>query len=646
MIDVGSQQSPQLIYFGTDARPKDPSKWVVPIEVLAGYFFVLVALMFVGPGQEMGRRFAAIDNRLTAYTADILGSLAGITVFGLMSVLRVPAWIWFLIVVMIAIGFVPRRRWLHAVGGVAVLALVGLADWPSDAVGVPTEVVWSPYYQVRFKPRYLSIDVNNLGHQGMVRLDRSGPAYVLPHLLNRESGGKPFDDMMIIGAGSGNDVAAALLHNVGHVDAVEIDPVINGLGRAHHPDRPFSDPRVMIHLDDGRGFVRSTDRRYDLISYALVDSLALHSSYSSVRLESFLFTEQAFRDVKAKLKPGGVFAMYNFFRQGWVVSRLVSLAEKVFGTKPVVFSMPYQESISPDDSQRDFITYLLVANGDSPVVESIRSKFASHQFFWMTGVPGESTTLTSFGPSAPSVPAGLSKRTLKIGPARVERVAHDTLPSDDWPFLYLREPTIPALSLRGMAIVGVLSLVILMAFTPVRRARPSGRMFFLGAGFMLLETKGVVHMALLFGATWMVNSVVFFAILTMILLSNLYVLAANPRRLWPFYTLLLASLLLNSVIPMDDFLALPGVSKVVVSCAVVFLPVFFAGVIFATSFRTSTQPDVDFGANIAGIILGGLSEYLSLILGFSHLLWIAMAYYVLSALFRPSGSAPALKNDL
>jgi hypothetical protein len=646
MIDVGSQQSPEQIYFGTDARPKDPTKWVVPIEMLAGYFFVLVALLFVGLGQEMGRRFTAIENRLTAYTADILGSLAGIAAFGVMSMFLVPAWTWFLVAVLIGLYFVPRRRMLHAAGGLAVVAIVGFSDWPQDTLGVSTPAVWSPYYQVRFKPRFLSIDVNNVGHQGMVRVDRTGPAYLLPHLLNRDSGGKPFEDVMIIGAGSGNDVAAALLHNVGHVDAVEIDPVINGLGRAHHPDRPFSDPRVMIHLDDGRGFVRSTDRRYDLISYALVDSLALHSSYSSVRLESFLFTEQAFRDVKAKLKPGGVFAMYNFFRQGWVVSRLVSLAEKVFGTKPVVFSMPYQESISPDDSQRDFITYLLVANGDSPVVESIRSKFASHQFFWMTGVPGESTTLTSFGPSAPSVPAGLSKRTLKIGPARVERVAHDTLPSDDWPFLYLREPTIPALSLRGMAIVGVLSLVILMAFTPVRRARPSGRMFFLGAGFMLLETKGVVHMALLFGATWMVNSVVFFAILTMILLSNLYVLAANPRRLWPFYTLLLASLLLNSVIPMDDFLALPGVSKVVVSCAVVFLPVFFAGVIFATSFRTSTQPDVDFGANIAGIILGGLSEYLSLILGFSHLLWIAMAYYVLSALFRPSGSAPALKSDL
>ncbi len=223
---------------------------------------------------------------------------------------------------------------------------------------------------------------------------------------------------------------------------------------------------------------------------------------------------------------------------------------------------------------------------------------------------------------------------MKIGPAEVELTGIDRIPTDDWPFLYLRDPTIPALNIRGMAIVAVLSLVILLAFAPVRRARPSGRMFFLGAGFMLLETKGVVHMALLFGATWMVNSIVFFAILTMILLSNLYVLAVRPRRLWPYYALFLAALALNSLIPMDDFLALPGSSKVIASCTVVFLPVFFAGVIFATSFGSSTQPDIDFGSNIGGIILGGLSENFSLILGFNHLIWIAIGYYALSALFR------------
>ena len=54
--------------------------------------------------------------------------------------------------------------------------------------------------------------------------------------------------------------------------------------------------------------------------------------------------------------------------------------------------------------------------------------------------------------------------------------------------------------------------------------------------------------------------------------------------------------------------------------------------IFATAFRSSKQPDVDFGSNIGGIILGGLSEYLSLVLGFNHLLWVAIGYYLLSAI--------------
>src|SRR5262249_48031677 len=138
----------------------------------------------------------------------------------------------------------------------------------------------------------------------------------------------------------------------------------------------------------------------------------------------------------------------------------------------------------------------------------------------------------------------------------------------------------------------------------------NGQMFFLGAGFMLLETKGVVHLALLFGSTWMVNSIVFAAILFMALLSNLYVLANPPRRLWPYYGLLIASLLVNLAVPMTSFLAFPGISKVVLSCLVVFIPIFFAGIIFASSFRASRRPEVDFGSNVGGAILGGLSENL------------------------------------
>ena len=133
--------------------------------------------------------------------------------------------------------------------------------------------------------------------------------------------------------------------------------------------------------------------------------------------------------------------------------------------------------------------------------------------------------------------------------------------------------------------------------------------------------RGVAHVDLPFGSTLPVLRLV------------------KPRLLWPYFALLIAALFANSVLPMSSFLALPGPAKVIASCSLVYLPVFFAGVIFATAFRDSTQPDIDFGSNIGGIILGGLSEYLSLMLGFNHLLWVAIAFYLLAALLRPGREA-------
>jgi hypothetical protein len=142
-------------------------------------------------------------------------------------------------------------------------------------------------------------------------------------------------------------------------------------------------------------------------------------------------------------------------------------------------------------------------------------------------------------------------------------------------------------------------------------------------------------MALLFGSTWAVNSIVFFTILGMILLSNLFVWVTKPRTLWPYYGLLIAALIVNTYVPMSRFLALPGAAKMIVSCAVIFVPIFFAGVIFAAAFRDSHQPDIDFGSNIGGMILGGLSEYFSLMVGFNYLLVIAIVFYMLSMIFKP-----------
>jgi hypothetical protein len=227
---------------------------------------------------------------------------------------------------------------------------------------------------------------------------------------------------------------------------------------------------------------------------------------------------------------------------------------------------------------------------------------------------------------------------LNVGPADVDTSEAGVVATDNWPFLYLREPMIPALNMRWMIMVLVLSLAILLWYAPVRSFKPDGQMFFLGAGFMLLETKGVVQMALLFGSTWLVNSIIFFAILVMILGSNLVVLRFQPRKGWRvLYGLLIATLLINRLIPIGSYLGLAGMGRTIVSSALVFLPLFFAGIIFAMAFRDSPRPDIALGSNIAGVILGGLCENLSLLVGFNSLQLVAVGFYLLAAVAAGSG---------
>ena len=632
-VSVGNQQSaPQLIYFGAEYRPADPSHWVVPMWAIAGAFFLLVALSFVGLGQIMGRAFAQIPNRVVAYSIDIGGSLSGIALFAAMSYWEVPPTVWLALVALLMLYFAGWRKPVQLSAAIALWLFTAIGTYGLGGIGpggmkVPAEAFWSPYYKVAYSHPFRAIATNEIGHQQMTDITRYAPAYRLPHALNRGAGGRPFEQVMIIGAGSGNDVAVALRAGARHVDAVEIDPRINALGR-FHPNEPYADPRVSIHLDDGRSFVRRTDGKYDLAVYALVDSLMLHSGYSSLRLENFLFTREAMEDVKRTLAPGGVFAMYNYFRQGWVVTRLAAMAERTFGTKPLVFNLPYRPDIKPDDMQQG--AWTLIIAGDAARLDAIRAKFDEQRNFWLQFQPDGGKPLDRFGAAAPGEPY------LRVAPAEVTVGSAQRLPSDDWPHLYLREAGIPWAPIgQGMATVALLSAGLLLAFAGRRGLRFNAPMFFLGAGFMLLETKGVVHMALLFGGTWVVNSVVFFAILVMILCANLFVMRVKPQRLAPYYALLIVALLANVLVPMSAFLALPPLERTLASCAVVFVPVFFAGVIFASLFAASRDPDVDFGSNVAGIILGGLSEPLSLLLGFNALIAVAIAYYLLSLVGRP-----------
>jgi SAM-dependent methyltransferase len=615
---------------------------VIPIEVICGYFFLVIALAMMGPGQQLGRSLAKIPNRLEAYTIDILGSILGIVVFAACSFLELPPTWWFALVMAGFVWFLApdnRRRGFALALGPALVLLLSVAPQGARAEGPRQQ--WSPYYRIDYHPAQRLINVNLIGHQQMQPRDAAFPAYALPHLLNRDSGGKPFGQVLIIGAGSGNDVSRALAWGAERVDAVEIDPVIQRLGKRDHPDRPYDDPRVFVHLNDGRNFLKQGNKQYDLIIYALVDSLVLHSGYSNIRLESYLFTKQAMDDVRKRLRPGGTFVMYNYFRQGWIVSRLQNSVRAAFGDEALVINLPSRDQLNPDDSLGGDFTMLIAGEN-----RAIREAFARQPEYWLRlRGPFDSRTPNGFTDLAQgqkdawnAMPAEEREksewrqfRLTKVNSGTETRVA-----TDDWPMLYLREPMIPGVSLRGgaiMAVIAVLMLAPLMRRATGSSAQPTGllvQMFFLGAGFMLVETKAVVHMALLFGGTWIVNSVVIFSVLVMILIANLFVAIVRPSRLAFYYAALLASLVASALVPMDTFLGMDRTAQIAAASILAFTPIFFAGVVFAVSFTRAVEPDRAFGANIAGAMFGGLAEYSSMLLGFQYLLFVAVALYIIS----------------
>ena len=153
----------------------------------------------------------------------------------------------------------------------------------------------------------------------------------------------------------------------------------------------------------------------------------------------------------------------------------------------------------------------------------------------------------------------------------------------------------------------------------------------MGAGFLLLETQVISRLALFFGTTWQVNGIVIGALLTTLLLANMVAEKWRPVNEKLLFAGLLSGLAIAYLIPFGH---IPGSTTLVGSfAAVIFsVPVFFAGLIFASEFRHTESPSAALGANILGAVVGGLLENLSFVFGMRALLIIAMLVYGIAAL--------------
>lgn len=565
-----------VIYF-TSLDTEGPPAWVaLPV------IFLLVAAILAGPAEVVGRCFAELEN-LNAYRWDLIGSLTGIAVFTLLSFSRAPSVVWgFLVAVPLVL---LAWGWHRVVAGIAGLVIVGALLAESLAPGVS----WSPYYKVEGSEvgrsddgglLYL-ISVNGIPHQVMgsadFKLTEAEELYRIPY--ERMTAEAP-EHVLIIGAGSGSDVAVALAKGAASVDAVDIDPRIMEIGAELHPDQPYADPRVRRVIDDGRAFLESTDKQYDLILFALPDSLALVSGASQIRLESFLFTEEALASARARLTDDGVFSMYNFYRESWLIDRLGGIAQDAFGHAPCVDLLGGAQAV--------------VTVAKDP--EYQRCAAANH-----------------------TLPA--------------DRVAP---PTDDAPFLYYRGDGIPAVYLWTLAGIILLSAITVRSLGgPFRTMRPYADLFLMGVAFMLLQTRYIATFALLFGTTWFVNALVFGGVLLVVLL------AVETTRRWPTPPLqwlfggIVASLLLAYLVSPEWLLSLPGPVRVVVAVALAFAPIFLANVAFAKRFAAADNSRSAFGLNLLGALVGGCLEYAALLTGYDNLLILVLVLYLLAFALAP-----------
>ena len=555
--------------------------------------FAMVALIFACISQRTAKLFRQFSP-LNAYSLDILGSCGGILAFMAVSALRLPAWSWFTLFSVLFVFAMPgswRTRWIP----IALAALTVTAIYHQDHVLMRdpashdlVEATWSPYQKVEYTEEpgpsgilRRRIFVNGLDHQEIL-VNPESAFYGIPYQYRKEENLPPPLNVLVLGAGSGNDVTTALRNGATHVDAVEIDPVIADLGREHNPSGAYVDPRVEVHVDDGRAFMTQTRRKYDLIVFALTDSLVKVSSLSQLRLENYLFTQESIERAYALLNENGNVVFYNSYRLLFVAQRIYNMIELVTGAPPKILVQ-----------QRDFCMLC-----------------------------GEKRT----DPGKPSA-------TAKTFPTRT--------PTDDWPFLYLENQSIPDLYLKAMLGVCLLVTALLVAlhFTGKKSEenRASGLLLvkiafvFMGIAFLLLETKSVIQFSLLFGTTWLNSSLIFLAVLLSVLAANWTIQYFKVERfLWLFYVLLSISALSSFYFPLHNLLGVAGVfPRFVAASLLTFLPIYFANLIFSAIFKDQKFAEHVFGWNLLGATLGGVLEYSSMALGYNALSLIVLGCYTL-----------------
>jgi spermidine synthase len=559
----------------------------VGLFLLLAVIFLLTALTFVPIGQLCGCLMERRKN-LRAYGLNLIGSLLGVIMMLAASLLWTPPLVWFALCFLGIMLFYFRQPSALIAGIVfSIVCTIILAWWP---LGPLWSRVYSPYQL---------IEIGTDATTGLTLIRASGHYY--QHILDL-SGRHPdsnhdrdyydfpykahpvLNHVAVIGSGTGNDVAAALRAGAGSVDAIEIDPVILLVGEERHPEKPYTDPRVRPVNNDARSFLRGTTDKYDLIVYGMLDSHTLLSQGSSVRLDSFVYTIEGFREARNRLKPDGM------------ISLSFTVVSEALGRK--IYLMLQQ-----------------VFDGRAPLCIASES--------WNT------TFLISNDPSW-RLPADLIGANIQnVTATYANSLVPASVSTDDWPFFYMPQRIYPVSYLIMIALILVLTLLLVGNFVAEMPRLGHLSFFFLGVGFMLIETKGITEMGLTFGNTWQVVGVVLVGILTMAFIGNCLTQWLNIKHSAVAYLFLFAALAAGWVSARSGGFASTPIGRLE-TVALLSLPLLFSGIVFSTLLATRANISGIMAMNLMGAIVGGLLEYNSMYFGFQALYPMAIVCYVLA----------------
>jgi hypothetical protein len=585
--------------------PALPTSWGGVVLALSFVvpLFALIATTFIPFGQLVGWYLENAPKGVAAYSVNVLASLAGIAGFTLLCFLDGPPWIWFAVAGFLSVVTFWRSARARVVLSAVFFACIYLLATP-DGSGIKT--YWSPYQKLSLKTVYsgdkitaYTLNTNDSWYQQIIDLSpefvQSHPQWFGGRPLSENSYNMPYRfypapaSVLVLGSGMGNDVAAALRNGSGRVEAIEIDPLILRLGRELHFEHPYQSLRVHVSVNDARSYLENSRDQFDLIVFSLLDSHTTASNFTNIRIDNYVYTREAFQRARQLLKYDGLFIVKFQVENPWIAGRLFELLHDTFGQDPIQF----QTEGGYDTPGRFFVS-------GSP-----------EQLAKATSDPGLAGYLASHG-NMPTQPAMVT--------------------TDDWPYFYQHAPGLPI-------IVIVVSIAVLVVFGWFLRqiSGEGGRVdlhfMFLGAGFMLMEAQIVSKMALLFGTTWVVNAVVVSGLLCLIVGANL-VYGAVPRiPLAVAYAGLFFTLGVMYFVPMQKLFFESWAVRAVVATLALCTPVFFAGIIFISSFARAGFRGSALGSNLFGSLIGGLLESASLWFGLKSMTIIAALLYVGSAIF-------------